>query len=112
MTYSLAAFSKKIDLSPSRLKDLVSDGRLTLESGKIPDWEAKSLLRDRRTYISLLEYSLLNSSERFCGSKASDRNKLIDFLEDNDFFGPKRKKKKPQKLLSLSICSTLELNKN
>ena len=87
MTYSLAAFSKKIDLSPSRLKDLVSDGRLTLESGKIPDWEAKSLLRDRRTYISLLEYSLLNSSERFCGSKASDRNKLIDFLEDNDFFG-------------------------
>ena len=44
-------------------------------------------MQEKETYISLYDYAVMNSSDRFNGKSQKDRNNLMDYLEQQEFFG-------------------------
>lgn len=69
------------------LEKLVVEGRIILEDDKISLRDIERIVEENEKYISMYEYAIINTSERFNGEMAKDRNALLDILEENNFFG-------------------------
>lgn len=87
MMFYIAEAAKQVGLTAGRIKDLIANGVITAVDGKIPDETINRMLDERREFISLLEYAVSHSNERFVGQAVKDRRALVDVLEDNGFFG-------------------------
>ena len=82
-----AVAARKLGITKNRVEDLIREGVLSTEKGGIAEEEIQMLESDRTTYFSFLEYAIEKSNGRFHGKLSTDRDKLLDVLEENDFFG-------------------------
>lgn len=84
--YTLKQVAEMIGRSTEHLKRQVDEKRIELFEGKMIEEDVNNLLFESETYISLLDFATQHSNERFNGTSATHRNKLLDLLEENDFF--------------------------
>lgn len=69
------------------MKRLIREEKISLCDGKIPSDAVDKVMAENKAYISLREYSSEHVCGRFQGKTAKDRNNLLDYLEENEFFG-------------------------
>lgn len=87
MSISLRAAARKVGISRGRIADLINNGILAAEDGGVAEEAVERMLEERRTYMSLLEYAIVKSSDKFSGQSSKDRSALMDELEEHEFFG-------------------------
>lgn len=68
------------------LERLAFDEKIEIHNGMILSEYVDTLIQEKETYISLLEYSKTHSSGNFNGNKSQDRDKLHDIIEQHDYF--------------------------
>ena len=85
--YSIQKSCEKTKVPKSLIKKLIWEGQIKLHNGKISEEIISKIINERAEYISLREYAALHNTERFNGNKARDWKKLLDFLEEKEFFG-------------------------
>ena len=86
-TYTKAELCSLTGLSKGKIEDLISNGVLVLDRDRVSSANVDLLLSQKEEYISLFEYSTSRSTAAFDGSKSAHRDKLVDCLELNDYFG-------------------------
>lgn len=74
-------------LSTGAIDKLLFAGKIGDDEGHITQADMDAMMHERETYISLLEYARLHTSDRFDGESTYDRNKLYEYIESNDRFG-------------------------
>ena len=87
MMYTIAEAAKQVGLTTGRIKDLIWDGVIITVDGKIPDETINRMTEERREFISLFEYAVSRSNDRFSGHASKDRKALLDVLEDSEYYG-------------------------
>ena len=84
--YNVTTLSRASGYPKSLISKKIWQGQIPVSEGVIQEAAADRILSERRKYISLAEYAAARASESFSG-KSADRNKLLTFLEINNFFG-------------------------
>lgn len=69
------------------MKKLIREEKISLCNGKIPSDAVDKVMAENKAYINLREYSSEHVCGKFQGKTAKDRNNLLDYLEENEFFG-------------------------
>ena len=85
--YSISAVIKMVGIPRYHIDSLIHEGRINPVDGKITGKDVFKMMSEKKEYISLLGLATSYSSERFKGEKYNDREKLLDYLEENEFFG-------------------------
>ena len=85
--YTVPEAQKLTGVSRNQLNSLILYDKVPTQNGMLGEDTVSRILHEKETYISLLEYALVHTSERFNGKSASDRRKLLDVLENNHYFG-------------------------
>ena len=86
-SYSVDAVKKIVGCTSGRINDAIFAGRIKLFQNRVSALDMKNILQEKETYISLYDYAVMNSSDRFNGKSQKDRNNLMDYLEQQEFFG-------------------------
>lgn len=86
-SYSVDAVKKIVGCTSGRINDAIFEGRIKLFQNRVSVLDMKNILQEKETYISLYDYAVMNSSDRFNGKSQKDRNNLMDYLEQQEFFG-------------------------
>ena len=86
-SYSVDAVKKIVGCTSGRINDAIFEGRIKLFQNRVSALDMKNILQEKETYISLYDYAVMNSSDRFNGKSQKDRNNLMDYLEQQEFFG-------------------------
>ena len=89
-TLSLTDVTKLTGLSRSKLHQLEAFGRIAYIDNRIPKSTVERILFEQAEYISLLEYCIGHSSPKFNGNNSHDRELILDYLEENDFWDIKQ----------------------
>ena len=66
---------------------MIREKKFSLCDGKLPADAVDKVMVENKAYISLGEYSSEHDCGKFHGKTAKDRNNLLDYLEENEFFG-------------------------
>jgi hypothetical protein len=81
------ALLKYAGISIETFYDLVDDGKIHVEDNRVPIDLCETIKTQRETYTSVNEFAKKQQADRYNPNKSTDRNKLIDFLEINNYFG-------------------------
>lgn len=85
--YSVAEAMKLTRHSRSVINLAVRNEKICLVNGKVKESDVKRMVQEKESYISLMEYAISRSNERFNGKIARYRNCLQETLGRNQFFG-------------------------
>lgn len=85
--YSIQKACEISGTTSTLMKRLIREEKISLCDGKIPSDAVDKVMAENKAYISLREYSSEHVCGRFQGKTAKDRNNLLDYLEENEFFG-------------------------
>ena len=75
--------------SRGKIDALVHSGKIRRVGNCINSKDAEKIIEEKVKYISLPDLAQSLSNERFNGRVARDRDKMLDYLEEADFFGVK-----------------------
>ena len=75
--------------SRGKIDALVHSGKIRRVGNCINSKDAEKIIKEKEIYISLPDLAQSQSNERFNGRVAKDRDKMLDYLEEADFFGAK-----------------------
>lgn len=87
--YSIQKACETAGVKNTLMKKLIREGKISVYDGKIPADVVDKIVNENKAYISLREYSSQHDGRHYHGNTAKDRNKLLDYLEENEFFGIK-----------------------
>lgn len=87
--YKISEVVRLTGLSRGHIDKLSVEGWIELVNGEMTADDLARIHDEQETYISLYELACKHSSDKFDGQKSHNRNKLLDVLEKNDFFGLK-----------------------
>lgn len=85
--YSIQKACEITDTTNTLMKRLIREAKISLCDGKVPSDAVDKVMAENKAYISLREYSSEHVCGKFQGKTAKDRNNLLDYLEENEFFG-------------------------
>ena len=85
--YSIQKACEITDTTNTLMKRLIREAKISLCDGKVPSDTVDKVMAENKAYISLREYSSEHVCGKFQGKTAKDRNNLLDYLEENEFFG-------------------------
>lgn len=85
--HSINAASKLLDVSADRIKTAVAEGKISLQAGMVTSEVLEKILSQKKKYIGFCGYAMLHESESFNPGLCRYREKLLDALEVNGFFG-------------------------
>ena len=89
-TLTVRTAAKKIGVKTEVIQHLVDEGKIEYQDGRIQKSVCERLVEQRCNYIGLKEFIMTHDSEQFAAKYSVNRNKYIDFLEINDYFGIQR----------------------
>ena len=72
-SYSVDAVKKIVGCTSGRINDAIFEGRIKLFQNRVSALDMKNILQEKETYISLYDYAVMNSSDRFNGKSQKDR---------------------------------------
>ncbi len=84
---SVVAASHSTGIRASVLRDHIAAGNISCVDGIIPKSSLDKIQEQQEKYISLRDFLKKYDDERFTSSRAADRWKYIDFLEEHGCFG-------------------------
>lgn len=84
-SYTLAEATKATGFSRNRLEEIVEKAGQKIDSG-VPEDVVDDILQEQSKYISFREFAATPRGEKYDGATSS-KNKLLDELELNSFFG-------------------------
>lgn len=87
ITISISEAAKKLGIKKSVLQFKIDAGYIKSQNGKILKSDFNKILQQRENFISLKEFMYRHDGERFVAKYSRHREKCIDFLENNDYFG-------------------------
>lgn len=85
--YSIQKACEKAEVTKTLIKRMIRERKISLCDGKLPADAVDKVMVENKAYISLGEYSSEHDCGKFHGKTAKDRNNLLDYLEENEFFG-------------------------
>lgn len=85
--YSIQKSCEITGTTNTLMKRLIREEKISLCDGKVPSDAVDKVMAENKAYISLREYSSEHVCGKFQGKTAKDRNNLLDYLEENEFFG-------------------------
>lgn len=85
--YSIQKACEITGTTNTLMKRLIREEKISLCDGKVPSDAVDKVMAENKAYISLREYSSEHVCGKFQGKTAKDRNNLLDYLEENEFFG-------------------------
>lgn len=85
--YSIQKACEKAEVTKTLIKRMIREKKFSLCDGKLPADAVDKVMVENKAYISLGEYSSEHDCGKFHGKTAKDRNNLLDYLEENEFFG-------------------------
>lgn len=85
--YSIQKACEITGTTNTLMKRLIREEKISLCDGKVPSDAVDKVMAENKAYISLREYSSEHVCGKFQGKMAKDRNNLLDYLEENEFFG-------------------------
>ena len=84
---SIQGAAKKIKVKRYTVEDWINEGILECIEGKILLKSVEEIIKENEKYISLESFLKGEQNDRFDARYVYNRNKYIDYLEINDFFG-------------------------
>lgn len=85
--YSITEATRMTGCTRGLIEKLIFNGKIEVCNGKIPKEYVEIIIQEKQTYISLLEYAKNHTSNMFNGEISKNRNKLLDTLEEQEYFG-------------------------
>ena len=73
--------------SRGKIDALVHNGKIMRVGNCISSMDAEKIIKEKEIYISFPDFAKAQSGERFNGRVSKDRDKMLDYLEEADFFG-------------------------
>ncbi len=86
-SYTISQAAKTLGIKRVVLEEQIEEGNIHLDGDFVSAVDMELLKDQKDRYVSLREYLSRHDSERFDSRYVKNRNKYIDFLEDNDYFG-------------------------
>ena len=88
--YSLGKVAAELGIKKQVLEYFVETGEIILENGRINKETYEKLKKQKETYKEINGYFRSHKIGLFDGTKAGHRDKLLDYLEINEYFGVER----------------------
>lgn len=85
-SYTIAEVSRLTDISQSILRRLMFEGKLGSD-GQLTEGDITTIKHEQAEYISFLDYSRLHKTDKFNPETARERNRLMEEIEANRWFG-------------------------
>ena len=89
-TITVQGAARTIGIKKNILEYHIQNGKIECRDGRVLRNLCEEILRQKNMYIGIREYINRHDSPLFITRYVSNRNKYIDFLEVNDYFGVKR----------------------
>lgn len=89
-TISVQAAASKIGIKKNVLEYHIQNGAIECEDGRILKEICDEIINQKNLYIGIKEFIIRHDSSLFIAKYANNRNKYIDFLEENDYFEVER----------------------
>ena len=85
--FTIPNAAKVLGLKKEVIQYHVEIGNIELIDGKLSSETVDAIRNQQNTFIGIKEFLVLHDNNRFVSKLAKHRNKYIDFLETNDYFG-------------------------
>lgn len=84
--YSISEAMNITGLSRTVFDKALFKGKIGNQRNEIRQTDIDRILEDKKMYISLYEFACMHENERFSGNNSADRKKLLEYMEENNFW--------------------------